>query len=208
MNRTPTSAFSTRFERALRWSAFQHRKQTRKTTATPYIQHPYGVALLLDRAGLVEDVVIAGLLHDVVEDTDATIDDVSNRFGPLVAVLVAWCTERKLDETGRKRPWTERKLDHRAAIAEAPWEARAIVLADKLHNLISIRTDLEDGVDVWSRFGADRADVLANQRAMIAACRSSSEPAIRRLADMASEQLATVEEFAADQSESGPTRAG
>lgn len=203
MNLSRPGSFSTRFERALRWAAAQHHGQTRRGSAAPYVQHPYGVALLLDRLGLGEDVVIAGLLHDVVEDTDATLDDVAERFGPEVAALVGHCSERKLDDDGRKRPWADRKRDHREAIAQAPWEARAIVLADKVHNLISIRVDLEDDADVWAQFHAGRSDVLNSQRAMIAACLSTQEPILQRLAAMAREELAAVERFEAEENGNG-----
>ncbi len=114
------------------------------------------MALVLDRAGFAEDVVIAGLLHDVVEDTAATLDDVAARFGATVAEFVRYCTEEKYDSNGRKRPWIERKRDHVAAVVQAPPGARAVVLADKLHNLISIEVDLLEGRSVWSQFHAER----------------------------------------------------
>src|SRR5437879_8941353 len=74
-----------RLEQALRWSARWHQGQTRKGGAIPYFQHVAAVAMILDRAGFDEDVVIAGLLHDVVEDTAATFEDVAARFGSAVA---------------------------------------------------------------------------------------------------------------------------
>ena len=73
----------------MRWSALCHRGQTRKGSDIPYFEHAAAVALILDRAGFDEDVVIAGLLHDVVEDTDATLEDVGARFGPDVREMVA-----------------------------------------------------------------------------------------------------------------------
>ena len=79
------------------------------------------VALMLDRAGFDEDVVIAGLLHDIVEDTTATFDDVAARFGPAVAETVRHCSEVKLDAQGNKRPWIDRKRDHLAALAVHRW---------------------------------------------------------------------------------------
>ena len=82
---------SPRLERALRSSAVWHAGQTRKGSDVPYFVHAAAVALILDRAGFEEDVVIAGLLHDVVEDTGATFDDVAAGFGPAV-VLSATCS--------------------------------------------------------------------------------------------------------------------
>ncbi len=166
---------NTRIERALRRAAEWHAGQTRKGSATPYVAHPFAVAWLLDRWGFAEDVVIAGLLHDAVEDTDATLEEIAAEFGPDVARIVAHCSERKEDPSGAKRPWIDRKTEHIAHVAEAPLEARAVALADKLHNLVSIRADDEAGVDVWSKFNASRADVLWYHAAMIAAAAGRDE---------------------------------
>src|SRR3954452_6256718 len=166
-DRPASSPIGPTLERALRWAAQCHQGQRRKGSDTPYIQHPMAVALILDRAGFPEDVVVAGLLHDVVEDTDATEDQVRTRFGPAVAELVRHATEIKLDAEGRKRPWLDRKRDHLEALASAPVEARAVALADKLHNLLSIELDLGDGRPVWPAFNAERALVLRNYRTAI-----------------------------------------
>ena len=112
-----------RLERALRWSAECHQGQTCRSSPTPYFEHVMAVALVLDRAGFGEDVVIAGLLHDVIEDTEATFEDVAARFGADVAETVRHCSEVKLDASGNKRPWIDRKRDHIAAIAFAPMAA-------------------------------------------------------------------------------------
>ena len=135
----------------MRWAAQAHAGQVRSSSDTPYFEHVAAVALILDRVGFPEDVVIAGLLHDVVEDTAASFEDVASRFGETVSELVRHCSEVKNDDQGNKRPWIDRKRDHLAALAEAPAEARAIVLADKLHNLICIELDLREGRPVWSR---------------------------------------------------------
>ena len=172
---------SSRLERALRWAAVCHAGQTRKGNDIPYFEHPVAVAIILDRAGFEEDVVIAGLLHDVVEDTEATFDDVAARFGSAVAEIVRACSEVKLDEQGRKRPWIDRKRDHLAVICAAGVPARAVMLADKLHNLTSIDVDLEDGRPVWDQFNAERTQVLWYYRATIEAC-SSGEPRVESLA--------------------------
>src|SRR5205807_3243496 len=107
----PREWITPRLEQALRWSARCHEGQTRKGGHIPYFQHAAAVAMILDRAGFDEDVVVAGLLHDVVEDTTATFEDVALRFGPAVAETVRQCSEVKRDAEGRKRPWIDRKRD-------------------------------------------------------------------------------------------------
>jgi (p)ppGpp synthase/HD superfamily hydrolase len=106
-----------------------------------------------------------------------TLADVEQRFGPVVAELVAHCSEVKTDGQGRQRAWIDRKRDHLAALGEAPGGARAIVLADKLHNLISIDTDLRAGRPVWNEFHASRDQVLWYYRAAIAVCTGDSPDA-------------------------------
>ena len=113
-----TGWMSPRLERALRWSAVCHAGQTRKASDVPYFEHAAAVAMILDRAGFDEDVVIAGLLHDVVEDTEATLDDVAaGSVRP--SRDRSHCSEIKFDAEGRKRPWIDRKRDHLAAMAGA-----------------------------------------------------------------------------------------
>jgi hypothetical protein len=146
---------SPRLERALRWAAVCHAGQTRKGSDIPYFEHVVAVAMILDRAGFEEDVVIAGLLHDVIEDTEASFDDVATRFGTAVAEIVRACSEVKLDAQGRKQPWIDRKRDHLAVICAAGVPIRAVVLADKLHNLTSIEVDLEERRPTAAR-GASR----------------------------------------------------
>lgn len=148
-------------ERALRDAAAWHHGQTRRGSPdVPYLVHVAAVAQVLDRAGFGEEAVIAGLLHDVLEDCSVTTETLAERHGARVAELVGWCTEIKRDDSGASRPWSERKREHLQRLRSAPVDARGIVLADKLHNLVSIRLDIERGVDIWSLFHADRAEVL------------------------------------------------
>jgi guanosine-3',5'-bis(diphosphate) 3'-pyrophosphohydrolase len=135
--------------------------------------------------------VIAGLLHDVVEDTPATLEDVEARFGRAVADLVGHCSEVKTDEWGRRRPWIDRKRDHLAALADAPAEARAVILADKLHNLISIEVDLREGRPVWTEFHAERDQVIWYYHATIDLC-DSGDPRLVHLAGRCREVLSVV----------------
>jgi len=185
---------SPNLERALRWAALAHRGQTRKASETPYVQHVVAVAMILDRLGFAEDVVIAGLLHDVVEDTNKSIVEVRAEFGDRIADVVAACSEHKLDGEGRKRPWIDRKRDHLEALAGAPVEALAVVLADKLHNLVAIACDLRDGRPVWSIFNAGRADVLWYYRTTVE--RSGGDPRLEPLARKCRRILAEIESLA------------
>ena len=94
----PADAATTQLLKAAHYAAVKHRAQRRKDAdATPYINHPLGVAMLLASEGGVTDVdvLMAAVLHDTVEDTDATLDEVERVFGARVAGLVAEVTDDK-----------------------------------------------------------------------------------------------------------------
>jgi len=190
-NSSVRSLFSARLEEAARFAAVAHREQARRLSGTPYFQHAGAVAWILDRAGFDENVMIAGLLHDVVEDAGVSPEEIASRFGPEVAELVVWCSEVKNDAQGRKRPWIDRKRDHLDALESAPVEARAIILADKLHNLASIAFDLDRGLDVWSAFNADQERVFWYYEATLRLC-GAGDPRLGRLASECREKLDAI----------------
>ncbi len=133
---------SEHLEKAIALAAQAHDGQVRKAVAhMPYIMHPYNVGMILMRMGMPEHVVISGILHDTVEDTAITIEQIQKIFGAEVASLVAAVT----DPPGAN--FQERTEYHLKQIRETNNEVRAIKAADVLHNLFckvqSIRTDGE-----------------------------------------------------------------
>lgn len=117
---------------AMRFAADKHRDQRRKdSSGTPYINHPIEVAdLLVNRGGINDEtVIIAAVLHDTVEDTDATIDEISNLFGPEIASVVEEVTDdTSLSSEERKR----QQVENAATASEA---AKLVKLADKICNI-------------------------------------------------------------------------
>jgi (p)ppGpp synthase/HD superfamily hydrolase len=178
------SLFSPLVERAIRIAADKHRGQLRKGSDLPYLAHPAAVALILARAGFNDDrVLAAAFLHDVVEDTDYTVEQLAADFPPEVVEIVNALSEQKTDAAGAKRPWKDRKLDHLAVIRNASSEAKAVALADKLHNLGTMLIDYrEQGDSFWTRFNASRQEVIWYHREMIAAASADDE----RIADLQS----------------------
>jgi (p)ppGpp synthase/HD superfamily hydrolase len=178
------TAFSPRVDAALALAARAHRTQLRKGTDTPYIVHPVGVALILDRHGLDEDLVVAGLLHDTVEDTGLELEAIRAGFGDDVAALVDAMTERKLDH-GAERPWRERKEEAIAHFATADARLAALKGADLLHNLQCTLADLKlHGSAVWARFNAGKDEWLwyYSEMASRVAARLGDHPLARELA--------------------------
>ncbi|MES2792264.1 MAG: HD domain-containing protein [Planctomycetota bacterium] len=166
----PTHPFSPLIEHAIRVAARAHRHDVRKGSDIPYLSHSASVALLLERVGISDDQILAAaLLHDVVEDTAVTLEDLARDFPPTVVQLVEGLSERKLDVQGNTRPWHDRKVEHLKVVATATFGVRAIVLADKLHNLGTMVFDIEQGEPIWQRFNATRADILWYQQEMLKA---------------------------------------
>ncbi|HEX8072842.1 MAG TPA: HD domain-containing protein [Pyrinomonadaceae bacterium] len=120
---------------ALNFAADKHRLQRRKGGAdTPYINHPINVVELLWRVGGVRDaeVLVAGILHDTVEDTDATLAELTTHFGARVSALVAEVSDDKsLPKPERKRLQVER-APHLSV------GAKLIRLADKAFNVYDV----------------------------------------------------------------------
>jgi guanosine-3',5'-bis(diphosphate) 3'-pyrophosphohydrolase len=117
---------------ALTFAADKHRHQRRKDReGSPYINHPIELAnILVNEAGVNDTmVVVAAILHDTVEDTDATPDELSARFGPEVTAIVAEVTDDKsLPKDERK----QRQVEH---APHASFRAQQVKLADKISNL-------------------------------------------------------------------------
>ncbi|MBW1682158.1 MAG: bifunctional (p)ppGpp synthetase/guanosine-3',5'-bis(diphosphate) 3'-pyrophosphohydrolase [Deltaproteobacteria bacterium] len=141
-------------EKALETAAIAHRDQVRKGTNIPYITHPCAVALILAAAGCGEEVVAAGLLHDTVEDTPMSLEEIREGFGEGVARIVAANTEPP-----KSLPWEERKEHTIASLASLPLDARLVMCADKLHNLRTIAAEHRElGEKVWERFKRGRKE--------------------------------------------------
>jgi len=163
--------FSPRYDAALILSAVAHSTQNRKGTSIPYSAHPVHVARILEHAGLDENVILAGLLHDVVEDLKPDepmiqqrfrevypslhwpIDPeefksqvkrlIESQFGPGVLKLVQAVSEEKAAD-GVERPWKVRKLEQLEHLTKASPAVAALKCVDSLHNVASILRDMQE----------------------------------------------------------------
>ncbi|MFT4555624.1 MAG: HD domain-containing protein [Planctomycetales bacterium] len=196
-----SSLYSPLVEKAFRVAADAHRNQTRKASDLPYFQHPASVVLILARAGFDNDELLAAAaLHDTIEDTDCTVELLTAEFPESVVDLVLECSEQKTDTTGAKIPWKARKEAHIAVVREASPYARAIVLADKLHNLGSMVYDLERGEEFWSRFNASPEDLIWYHREIVSAATAlpavAEPPVVGRINMLASECQRLIDHLA------------
>ncbi len=149
-----------RFLDAVEFAADKHGGQTRKASTIPYLAHLIGVASLVLEAGGDEDLAIAALLHDVVEDCGGApmLKEVHRHFGGRVAKIVDGCTDAYAIP---KAPWRERKENYIRRLKGADEDTRLVSAADKLNNIRSILSDYRAvGESVWSRFNGGREGTL------------------------------------------------
>ena len=156
-----------RFDRALLYATYVHGGQMRKGTTIPYVAHLLAVAATVLEYGGSEDMAIAGLLHDAVEDQggEPRLADIRNRFGDRVANIVRSCSDSVVNTAvgQKKEAWRVRKLDYIEHLKTVDRETLLIALSDKVHNARSILRDLrkpEVGTAVFSRFNRPREDTL------------------------------------------------
>jgi (p)ppGpp synthase/HD superfamily hydrolase len=160
------TGYSDVINHAFAFAAKHHDQQVRKGTALPYLTHPANVAVILTRYGRDETTVVAGILHDVVEDCirdglseEMLAQRIGDKFGADVLETILSVAYRKQDEDGVELSVAEKKADYLARLESATERARWVCAADKLHNASSIVADLKRTVDaesVWNRFGGGR----------------------------------------------------
>lgn len=159
------------FLAALSFAAYKHRNQRRKDTAkTPYINHPIAVAnILLNEAGITDEVVlISALLHDTVEDTETSFEEIEQQFGTQIKNVVAEVTDDKsLPRAKRKQA----QIDHASKLSD---RAQLVKLADKTANLRDMASAPPDGwsasrVDDYLEWGKQVIDQIRGRHAQLEA---------------------------------------
>lgn len=143
-----------KLEMAVMFAVQRHAGQLRKGTDVPYIVHPLATMDILRSMKADADLMIAGLLHDTIEDTGTTREEIAGLFGEDVAALVSGHSEDK------SLPWEERKTIALNALYQAPQRLKMLVMADKTANLRDIVADYQTlGEPFWDRFNASRAQL-------------------------------------------------
>jgi len=191
------TGYSDRINHAFAFAAKHHDRQVRKGTALPYLTHPANVAIILTRYGRDDETVIAGILHDVIEDcvrggwTREMLEErIGEKFGATVLATVLAVTYRRVDEDGNEFDRDEQKADYLDRLASAGESARWVCAADKVHNGSSILADLRRTVDpdtVWNRFALGREGTIRWYRAVYERLRTVGfdAPILTELRDVA-----------------------
>ena len=161
------TGYSDVINHAFAFAAKHHDRQVRKGTKLPYLTHPANVAVILTRYGRDNDTIVAGILHDVIEDcvrdgyTRAMLEQrIGDKFGEKVLDTVLGVTYRRQDDDGVDLSSEERKTDYLERLSTASDAARWVCAADKIHNASSIISDLRRTVDstsIWNRFGGGKS---------------------------------------------------
>ena len=188
MNHTP------QIKRAIQFAARKHNGQLRRETEVlPYITHPLSAALLVAEDGAHDDVVTAALLHDTLEDTDTTREEIVTMFNEYVAELVESVSERK-EIDGRTLDWKERKADYLARLEEAKDDAILIAVADKIDNIESKLEAFEkEGTALLKRWKQPPKEYLwyHGEALRIAQARLPDHSLTKRFAEVYSRERAT-----------------
>ena len=159
--------FSNRFLRALDYAARLHARQVRKRTDRPYIGHLLSVTSIVIEYGGDEEMAIAALLHDAVEDQGGLprFREIRRKFGKRVAHIVEGCTD---SYTEPKPPWMERKRAYVERVATESADVRLVSAADKLSNARETLHDLRvQGDEVFDRFAGKKQGTLWYYRALV-----------------------------------------
>lgn len=149
MNVTP------KIEKAIKKASQLHVGQTRKSDGNiPYVSHVFSVAAILSNYTDDEDIIAAALLHDTIEDTSYTPENLEREFGTRVKDIVMGVTEEKMRD-GVKIPWAERKQKYLERIMQDSKESLLVAAADRLHNISSLIVEYKEcGNVVWAKFSA------------------------------------------------------
>ena len=166
----PIPGYSDRVNHALAFAAKHHDRQVRKGTRLPYLTHPANVAIILARYDQDDETVVAGILHDVIEDCvregytgEMLAQRIGDKFGLEVLETVLTVTKRKEDDDGEPLSDEEKSADYLERLGKAGDRARWVCAADKLHNGSTILADLRRTMDpetVWGRFSAGREGTI------------------------------------------------
>ena len=156
-----------RFDDALIFTTKLHANQVRKGSGTPYIAHLLSVTALVLEAGGDEDLAIAALLHDAVEDQGGmiTLSEIKKRYGLRVAEVVLSCSD---SYTTPKPAWRKRKENYLSKLRESNPGSRLVSLADKVHNFRCLLRSLRKDNDmVWEKFNGGKEGTLWYYRSLV-----------------------------------------
>ncbi|MCQ2183111.1 MAG: TIGR02172 family protein [Bacteroidales bacterium] len=140
-------------DKAIEFAVKAHANSERRGKGFPYIIHPLEAMEIVSTMTSDQELLAAAALHDTVEDTEVTIEDIRREFGDRVASLVAVESDKEVGEKSLEESWKERKQAAIDRLANASYEAKVVAMGDKLSNMRAIWRDYEvQGDDLWNIF--------------------------------------------------------
>src|SRR3989344_6027327 len=181
MNHTP------QIKKAIQFAAKKHNGLYRKDgERLPAVTHLFSVALLVAEDGADDNVVIAALLHDTLEDTTTTAGEIEEQFSLTVRTLVETVSETTHDTSGKRLSWRERKESYFKKLETAPVDALVIMAADKIDNIESkLAAFKAEGPRIFKRWAQPALEYLWYHRTALdlAQKRIPTHPLTKRLAE-------------------------
>lgn len=155
----PAGGWQDDFERAVRFALEAHRGQVRKGSEVPYIVHPMETSVIAMSLTKSRDVVLAALLHDVIEDTEYSVEDIAGQFGSRVAAMVLAESEDKRRGQSAAETWQMRKQEFIDSLDGMDYDGKVIALSDKLSNMrATYHSYRTHGEEFWQRFNEKRKE--------------------------------------------------
>lgn len=149
-------------EKAARIAVEAHDGQKRKNDGSPYIVHPFMVASQVIKHGFKDEVIAAALVHDVLEDTGVSEEQLRQELGDKIVEMVKNVTYREDLE------WKEKREDYNKRVIEGSEGAKAISVADKIHNLTNLLESYEEmGPALWDKFNRGREEKLWSEETLL-----------------------------------------
>ena len=165
------------YKKAVDFATEKHQGQVRKgKVETPYIKHPLNVAQILANCDAKDEVIIAGILHDVVEDSPTTVEDLVKNFGINIASMVAGVTEK-----GENMTWKERLDTYLEKVKSSNNGSKMICAADKIDNMNSIIACLEDGYNIFDKMSAGKNEQLAKFKLILDTFSEDMPPKLKKM---------------------------
>ncbi|MCQ2270524.1 MAG: HD domain-containing protein [Bacteroidales bacterium] len=142
-------------DKAIIFAVKAHAGTERRSKGYPYIVHPLEALTIVTSLTNDQELLAAAVLHDVVEDTDCTVEQIHAEFGERVAAIVSSESDNTLSSVSKKDSWVDRKKAAAERLAKASKESKIVAMGDKLSNMRTIAADYDlIGDAVWDRFHA------------------------------------------------------
>lgn len=164
-------------DRAIKFAVKAHSNTERRGKGFPYIVHPLEAMEIVATMTPDQELLAAAALHDTIEDTSVTIDDLRREFGDRVATIVEAESDKFLEGIPDEASWHQRKQAAIDRIAAAPFESKIVAMGDKLSNMRAIWRDYqEQGDELWKIFHAkDKKDHEWHYRGLAASLSELSD---------------------------------